>query len=461
MFRAATIRDIPPFTSPLEFEFDERVNLFVGANATGKSTFLRKLAEGRLDLAGNSRPKFAFAAIGEGRLRPHRPGTATAADRLYKKLLDESDDQSDDKISQWLNLERRVRNIVASVPIVYIPATRTSIPLSNDIPSIRGMLGDQMSEQSLSEILGRSVLLNVFDGQVVYRASRNINEGMQTGALSPEVAGQLYSASHLSYQCATEICSEVLDESTNKSFDWVQKLPVNSSGGGNFVVTTVHYDMAVRTVDPQPKDSSPGVFIGDLSSGTQSTLLWIWYMALRMADFYNFQPGWSDRPSVLIIDELENHLHPSWQRRMIPALLKHFPKLQIFTTTHSPFIVAGLESGQVHLLKRDSDNVIVSSTNKEDIIGWTADEILRGFMGVEDPTDDVTAHIAARLRWLRSKEAHQGLEEEELSELNELRSKVGSEILAKGGLNAQRERYADLMQQFLQSRLANTSQDEV
>ena len=95
------------------------------------------------------------------------------------------------------------------------------------------------------------------------------------------------------------------------------------------------------------------------------------------------------KPAILLIDEIENHLHPTWQRRVIPALLEHFPGLQIFATTHSPFVVAGLKAGQVHLLKRDDEGRVTASTNHEDVIGWTADEILRNMMGVEDPTDNV------------------------------------------------------------------------
>ena len=64
---------------------------------------------------------------------------------------------------------------------------------------------------------------------------------------------------------------------------------------------------------------------------------------------------WHEKPAILLIDEIENHLHPRWQRRVIPALLEHFPGLQIFATTHSPFVVAGLKAGQVHVLKRDAN----------------------------------------------------------------------------------------------------------
>ena len=81
-----------------------------------------------------------------------------------------------------------------------------------------------------------------------------------------------------------------------------------------------------------------------------------------------------------------------------------FPGLQIFATTHSPFVVAGLKAGQVHLLSRDENGVVTATTNTEDVIGWTADEILRTMMGVDEPTDQLTVDRANRLRQLREKE---------------------------------------------------------
>ena len=56
----------------------------------------------------------------------------------------------------------------------------------------------------------------------------------------------------------------------------------------------------------------------------------------------------------LIIDEIDAHLHPSWQRRIIPALTRNFPNLQIFCSTHPPLMLAGLEEGQVQLISRDT-----------------------------------------------------------------------------------------------------------
>ena len=163
------------------------------------------------------------------------------------------------------------------------------------------------------------------------------------------------------------------------------------------------------------------------------------------------------KPAILFIDEIENHLHPTWQRRVIPALLEHFPGLQIFATTHSPFVVAGLKAGQVHMLKRDANGVITASTNEHDIIGWTTDEILRTFMGVDEPTDQLTIDRRERLLELRRKDS---LTDEEAAEMEELRRQVNEDFLSSSTpLEAQRERYGDMMLEFLRSRQSELSQD--
>ena len=198
-----------------------------------------------------------------------------------------------------------------------------------------------------------------------------------------------------------------------------------------------------------------------LSSGTQGTLLWIYALAIEMAGHYEFEPNWHKKPAILLIDEIENHLHPTWQRRVIPALLEHFPGLQIFATTHSPFVVAGLKAGQVHLLNRDENGVVTASTNTEDVIGWTMDEILRTMMGVDDPTDDATAAAASELRQLRNEGPRETVEAEEQRQqrIVELRQKVDRDLLAGGPMARQKEifeeRFARVMERYRESQDLN------
>ena len=48
---------------------------------------------------------------------------------------------------------------------------------------------------------------------------------------------------------------------------------------------------------------------------------------------------------IILIDEIDLHLHPRWQRIIVPALLESFPQLQFVATTHSPFIIQSLSEG--------------------------------------------------------------------------------------------------------------------
>jgi predicted ATP-binding protein involved in virulence len=58
---------------------------------------------------------------------------------------------------------------------------------------------------------------------------------------------------------------------------------------------------------------------------------------------------------IVLIDEIDLHLHPNWQRMIVPALQKSFPEIQFIATTHSPFIVQSLRDGSV--LNLDSMDV--------------------------------------------------------------------------------------------------------
>ena len=345
------------------------------------------------------------------------------------------------------------RAYARQIPWVFIPPARLHIPFSDRTPEWLGELPEDEPDGLYQLLEHPKVRQDVFDGRIVYRATEAIHRQFSTKRGDISKFYNMHKAINLPYMCAQDICRDVLLEDEHRDYIQRIQLPIE----GHATTAVVHHNMGVGTTDSHREES---VFLGDLSSGTQGTLLWIWYLALRMAYHYDFEYGWEEQPAVLLIDEIENHLHPTWQRRVIPALRKHFPGLQIFATTHSPFVVAGLKAGQVHLLERDENGVVSASTNERDIIGWTISEILRALMGVADPTDEQTATNAARLRDLRRKRASDGLSDDEEAEMRDLRKSVSGDMLAGGALNAQRDRLADTLQEFMQSRLAKTPEDK-
>lgn len=62
---------------------------------------------------------------------------------------------------------------------------------------------------------------------------------------------------------------------------------------------------------------------------------------------------------VLLIDEIENHLHPKWQKKILGIIRRTFPNLQIILTTHSPFVVASVEGARIYTCVSKGDHSII------------------------------------------------------------------------------------------------------
>ena len=227
---------------------------------------------------------------------------------------------------------------------------------------------------------------------------------------------------------------------------------------------TDNFSVKISAIDGRPGNMRVSaqtidgyVSSNDLSLGTQYVLGWVVRLVVGYAQKYADDNGWRARPGIFIIDDIDAHLHPSWQRRIIPTLSEYFPNVQIFASTHSPMMVAGHKKGQVHLLKRDETGRVVWSRNEQDIIGWTADEIYRTFMGIDDPTDERTARHAEELRKLREKDV---LTDEEENRLEELESLVDEDLAAGGWEKAQDDRFDEILRRVLSSRLSDADAQE-
>ena len=471
---------IPPFTDPITLRFDERVNVFIGPNASGKSRVLEVI-------------KDSLLGPDESAKRPISDGqkylsSSLASDDTFDEITGPrpADWEKGNYLfasEDWLGTDRKPITNPERPAVIYFGSIREGLPgISNEVdPSIFGETA-------------KEVFAGTFSGSRADRAYDLM--GLELGELGDELNARgeespymkkavLRSAAALGTSCCQQICNEVLLEPRLRSFirdpHALDRLLDPLGDPSNLADLR---SLAMRTTDTPSFDSysffeqpARGVYgngeesvpipIAHLSSGTEGTLLWILWLALKQAHHYDFDAGterdpvnrsefkdsWDKKPAILLIDEIENHLHPTWQRRVIPALLEHFPGLQIFATTHSPFVVAGLKAGQVHKLDRDANGVVKATTEARDVVGWTMDEILRGMMGVDDPTDAETARAAAELRQLRSGEPKTDKKEEELRQqrIQELRSVVDRDLLAGGPVAAQRELFernlADILEE--------------
>lgn len=85
---------------------------------------------------------------------------------------------------------------------------------------------------------------------------------------------------------------------------------------------------------------------------------------------------------VVLIDELENHLHPSMQREILPKLTKTFPNAQFVISTHSPFVINSVNNCKVYALKYNDENKVNSHSLDFNNNSSDAFEILKEVLGV-------------------------------------------------------------------------------
>lgn len=130
-----------------------------------------------------------------------------------------------------------------------------------------------------------------------------------------------------------------------------------------------------------------GMPLRDLADGYRAAFIWV---ADLIGWALTFRPSIKSTQAIrgiVLIDEIEEHLHARWQRRAIGDLRKLFPKVQFIATTHSPLIAASLgepmrgESKQassndaLFVLEGISEGGVTASTH-EFMIGWSMDQVL-------------------------------------------------------------------------------------
>lgn len=103
----------------------------------------------------------------------------------------------------------------------------------------------------------------------------------------------------------------------------------------------------------------------------------------------------ADFDGIIIIDEIEMHLHPDWQARITEVMTAMFPQTQFIVTTHSPHVVQNGKPEQIIALEQSEsgETKIRSHTGYENgYTGWTIDEVLRDVMGMESTLSKELEH---------------------------------------------------------------------
>lgn len=120
-----------------------------------------------------------------------------------------------------------------------------------------------------------------------------------------------------------------------------------------------------------------------LSDGYRAYIGWIGDMLFHVCMGAGTGVKLRDMRGVVLIDEIDLHLHPEWQRVVVPTLSQALPHVQFIVTTHSPLVVGSLEAGNLFLLTEENGATKVSRL-PERVHGKSAEQILLSpYFGLE------------------------------------------------------------------------------
>ena len=102
------------------------------------------------------------------------------------------------------------------------------------------------------------------------------------------------------------------------------------------------------------------------------------------------------RTGIVIIDEIDAHLHPLWQQKLVGLLRSRFPKVQFILTAHNPILVAGCLEEEVSVLRKSEGRGFSLVQFPNDFVGWTSERLYRTVFDVEKPDASFTHFKALR-----------------------------------------------------------------
>ena len=131
-----------------------------------------------------------------------------------------------------------------------------------------------------------------------------------------------------------------------------------------------------------------------MSDGEKCTISLFGDLARRMALANPGRENPLEGTGVVLIDELELHMHTSWQRKVLGVLKETFPNIQFIITTHSPQILGELDDKYNLVYLKKEDQKIVPKMYRS-FLGWDSNLILEDVMN--------TSSVNKEIRELKSK----------------------------------------------------------
>lgn len=357
IFKTLTINKWKQFES-VNIEFHERITILTGANGSGKTTILHLLAR----QFGWDFKELATPAkdISSGKIRFFA--------RWFKKDLNIIDDNVIGKISYDNgNVAELIINhnetAKYDIEFRYNPVLKPDEKVKGlnilshrnvfkyqEVPTVSTQKRGKESAYQLAEQYTKQETL-----QTGYFEHKAINYYIKETLLNWAMGG----SGNEFIQPDAELRSNFID------FQEKLRLLIPKNIGFK--------EISIRNFEIVLSTDSGDFMIDSVSGGLASIIDLCWQI-------FNFTE--STKKYIVLIDEIENHLHAGMQRSILPDLIKAFPNVQFIVSTHSPLVVASVKDSNVYAFRYNEENRVYSE--KLDLVNKarTASEILSEVLGV-------------------------------------------------------------------------------
>ena len=157
--------------------------------------------------------------------------------------------------------------------------------------------------------------------------------------------------------------------------------------------TTTFYTVDSGSLDIKLSSNRGEIYFEYLSAGYK-TCVYLVLGIIKEIEFRFKEPyiRADEFNGVILIDEIDLHLHPTWQARLVNTLKELFPKTQFIVTTHSPSVLQTLSPEEIIPLGIDEEGNVFRkdlSLGQYGLQGWTIEEILHDIMDMPETTSKI------------------------------------------------------------------------
>ncbi len=341
-----------------EIEFNENVNVFIGGNGAGKTTLLEAIVASILKITFNVIGSLAYKSNlistndinyesnyssillnleipVPSNINP-RPLSKNAKYKipLFVKtgVLEETEVEKfhTAKYSEYINEYRKqIEHGVFDLPIIkYYPVNRGAIKYNNK-PTSSVYLNARV--ETWTNIIQNDISFSKF---IKWFSEHEIQElRLQRDAGNFNKKSKRINNVRIAIQSAFK--------KLNGKEYLIKSEEIRKNGTNNLI----------PTIALQEKESKIKEKLDNKSSGEKAIISLIADIAYNLSIAHDFSSNedFLKGSGIVLIDEIEAHLHPTWQRKIIPLLIELFPNIQFFITTHSPQVIASVNSQDVFI----------------------------------------------------------------------------------------------------------------